>query len=296
MVKIATECVRKIFKIGDFVEVTSAQDAELQGFVVGVEPSNGAGDKVTIMKHGCQDQVSGLTSPLVLYSYFRQFSSNSSILHLRDPPSQLYSTGRTILTPDEALLMRTVPRRNPNRPRYHQRLWQGMPVLVLNKLAKGLQGELRYIHEEYKLDESNKTRTNSQGMQEYATGHQCAADCQSCIVGVRGGHICSAKCERCRLIDTEFKIDKAQQSTPYMGPTEHATKHQCIGKCRSCVTGVQEGHVCSDKCERCRLDKMPHFEEEGLGYDDLKAVFVDVYIPARSTIQKFDIMDVRPAT
>lgn len=134
--------------------------------------------------------------------------------------------------------MRTVPRRNPNRPRYHQRLWQGMPVLVLNKLAKGLQGELRYIHEEYKLDESNKTRTNSQGMQEYATGHQCAADCQSCIVGVRGGHICSAKCERCRLIDTEFKIDKAQQSTPYMGPTEHATKHQCIGKCRSCVTGV----------------------------------------------------------
>jgi hypothetical protein len=38
---------------------------------------------------------------------------------------------------------------------------------------------------------------------------------------------------------------------------------------------------------------MPLFED--LGYDDLKAVFVDVYIPARSTIQRFDIMDVRPA-
>ena len=35
--------------------------------------------------------------------------------------------------------MCTVPCCNPNRPRYHQRLWQGMPVLVLNNLAKGLQ-------------------------------------------------------------------------------------------------------------------------------------------------------------
>ena len=74
-------CLQNL-QIGDLVEVASAQDAELQGFVVGVEPSNGAGDKVTIMKRGCRDQVSGLTSPLVLYSYFRQFSSNSSILHL----------------------------------------------------------------------------------------------------------------------------------------------------------------------------------------------------------------------
>jgi hypothetical protein len=213
-VEIPTECVRKVFNIGDFVEVASAQDAELQGFVVGIESTNRAGDTVTIMKPGFQDPVSGPMCFFALLSYFCQFSSNSSSLHLRDPPFQLRSMGQTTLTPDEVLLMRTVPRRNPKQPRYHQRLWQGMPVLVLNKLAKGLQGEIRDVHEEYKLDESKKTRTNFQGIQEYATGHLCAADCHSCIIQVQGGHVCSTKCERCRLVNTKFSIDEAEQSFP----------------------------------------------------------------------------------
>lgn len=158
---------------------------------------------------------------------------------MRDPPSQHYAAPTNILSPDEELLLRVVPR-HENRLKqstYHLGLWKGMPVIVMDKHNKGMGGEIRDVHERYK-PEPPKLDRQSDGVS--SVPHQCSATCKSC--------------RDCR-------------------PT---------------------GHVCSIRCERCRLAKLPKAEENPtLG--TLVDVTLDIYVWPKSSIEKCDVLDIRPA-
>jgi transcription elongation factor SPT5 len=56
-VGIRTSSVRKLFKIGDFVEAVSEDDHPRQGFVVAIHQIDGSHSNVTIMEQSCQNEV-----------------------------------------------------------------------------------------------------------------------------------------------------------------------------------------------------------------------------------------------
>ena len=117
-----------------------------------------------------------------------------------------------------------------------------MPVIVTNRHAKGYEGDIREVHQRYKVEKS---------------------------------------------IDTvPFKN---------IGRDVIDAQHQCVTGCKACYAGLAKGHICILACERCRLEKLPNYELEDGGQDNLIAVDVDVYVHAQNRIQTFDVQDVRPS-
>ena len=59
IVVVSPSCLRKVFLVGDYVEVISDNATDLQGFVVAVDLTNPLHSKVTVVEHGERHQVSG---------------------------------------------------------------------------------------------------------------------------------------------------------------------------------------------------------------------------------------------
>jgi hypothetical protein len=121
-----------------------------------------------------------------------------------------------------------------------------MPVVVLDKVAKGYQGYIGAVHEIYEKDNGKDSKGNS---------------------------------------------------IPYVNPDikKKNIQHECIGGCRSCLSGALAGHICAKTCHCCFLDSQPIFQEETPGMDFLVVVRVEVYVPAQSKLHMIDISDLRPA-
>jgi hypothetical protein len=130
-----------------------------------------------------------------------QFICGSSILHLRDPQETLFS-----ICQNDEKLQRLVPhvvQRNLSENRTClQNLWKGMPVVVLDNVAKGYEGYITTAHEIYEKDYGEDSKGPSILHFNQANEHiqhQCIMGCKSCLHEVRVGHICAKTCYRCFL-------------------------------------------------------------------------------------------------
>ena len=120
-----------------------------------------------------------------------------------------------------------------------------MPVVVLDKVAKGYQGYIGAVREIYEKENGKDGQGNS---------------------------------------------------IPYVNPDKKKIiPHECIGGCRSCLSGGLAGHICAKTCHRCFLDSQPIFQEETPGMDFLVVVRVEVYVSAQSKLHMINISDLRPA-
>jgi hypothetical protein len=128
------------------------------------------------------------------------------MLHLREPPHEVYPV--PIIT-DEKLLGGDVPHRE-NRLRhstYRLYLWKGMSVVMMDKHAKGMQGDIRDVYEIYPPS-SLDSRTN-------------------CLPIAQTSH-CEFKTKRCQLIydmeQTDQRCSKKAQSTRIRAASTTASK------------------------------------------------------------------------
>jgi hypothetical protein len=211
-IKIGASFARKVFEVGDYVEAVSDQNTDLQGFVVAVDQAESMKmpAKVTVMEHGGDKEVSEMLHPSGFVAlYFHQFISNSTLLHLREPPVQRYMPLSTSLSRDEQLVLRFIPRQitqNPSK-RYSrlESLWNGMPVVVMHKSAKGYRGDIRSVHEKViNIDDKKDPRVQKAASATYKISseripHECHATCQGCSANAPTKHICSPNCYRCWL-------------------------------------------------------------------------------------------------
>lgn len=68
-----------------------------------------------------------------------------------------------------------------------QRLWHGMPVVVMAGPHKSKEGFIRSVSEYFDRPDSNKLASENRE-------HRCYINCASCTLGYAFGHICSNRC------------------------------------------------------------------------------------------------------
>jgi hypothetical protein len=94
-----------------------------------------------------------------------------------------------------------------------------MPVVVLDKVAKGYEGYITTAHEIYEKDYGGDSGDSKGPSIPYFNQanehiqHQCIMGCKSCLHDVRVGHICAKTCYRCLL----NKQPIYQEETPGTG-------------------------------------------------------------------------------
>ena len=100
-----------------------------------------------------------------------------------------------------------------------------------------------------------------------------------------------------REVHQRYKVKKSIDTVPFknIGWDVIDAQHQCVAGCKACYAGLTKGHICILACERCQLEKLPNYELEDGGRDNLIAVDVDVYVHAQNRIQTFDVQDIRPS-
>jgi len=74
-IEIQTFSVRKVFRVADYVEAIPEGENPRRGFVVGISQENELRDIVTILEHGCENEVSISTSKLGVISPTVSFPS-----------------------------------------------------------------------------------------------------------------------------------------------------------------------------------------------------------------------------
>jgi hypothetical protein len=71
-----------------------------------------------------------------------------------------------------------------------QRLWFGMPVMIVSGHHRAKEGFIRSVTEHFDRLDSNSTLTNETRARE----HWCSKNCKSCTLGYAFGHTCSNWC------------------------------------------------------------------------------------------------------